>query len=202
MSVEGSEKGTKQVKDKVKEFWDLNRELKRTTGRGLPKAIFHFAKSYDFVTVKLVREALASEKFPFRKQGALTKDEEKSYYNNLYNLLIELALPEDVLKELSGESFDGGGDNSSSLADTKASELPKDGALFEFMGIKAKMPKLMGRSFPAPSGYIRLTVNVPKELHRSLKLEALHKGKTITEVIVGFVEEWVKNSKKDNESLF
>jgi len=44
------------------------------------------------------------------------------------------------------------------------------------------------RVFHAPAGYRRLTINAPIELHKKLKLAAIHRDCTATDIIVELLE--------------
>ena len=45
-----------------------------------------------------------------------------------------------------------------------------------------------GRVFHAPAGFRRLTINAPIELHKKLKLEAIHRDCTATDIILELLE--------------
>lgn len=44
------------------------------------------------------------------------------------------------------------------------------------------------RVFHAPDGFRRLTINAPIELHKRLKLEAIHRDCTATDIILELLE--------------
>lgn len=46
----------------------------------------------------------------------------------------------------------------------------------------------LGRSFSAPDGYKRLTINLPEELHKRLKSVALASETTATKIIEDLLE--------------
>lgn len=45
-----------------------------------------------------------------------------------------------------------------------------------------------GRVFHAPEGYRRLTINLPSDLHKRLKLAAIHQDCTATDIIQKLLE--------------
>lgn len=47
----------------------------------------------------------------------------------------------------------------------------------------------MTRSFFAPEGHRRLTINLPEELHKELKRKAVEDDSTATEIIVDLLTE-------------
>jgi hypothetical protein len=51
------------------------------------------------------------------------------------------------------------------------------------------------RIFYAPEGYKRLTINLPEELHRKLKLTAIHRDCTATDIIQGLLERDLQDSR-------
>ena len=44
------------------------------------------------------------------------------------------------------------------------------------------------RVFHAPEGYKRLTINVPAELHKRLKIIAIERETTATDILMGLLE--------------
>jgi hypothetical protein len=60
----------------------------------------------------------------------------------------------------------------------------------KFRLVATKTPT--GRSVSAPSGMIRLTVNMPVELHRELRIQALREGTTVTEMVVSWARDRLK----------
>lgn len=47
----------------------------------------------------------------------------------------------------------------------------------------------MSRSFFAPEGYRRLTINLPEELHKELRRKAVEDDSTATDIIVNLLTE-------------
>ena len=50
-----------------------------------------------------------------------------------------------------------------------------------------------GRGRQPPADHVRLNVNLPVELHRQLKLRAVHEGRSMTEIIEEVVSKYVDN---------
>jgi hypothetical protein len=69
--------------------------------------------------------------------------------------------------------------------------LSKPAAALEFAeaGKKKKASEVSGRIFHAPNGYRRLTINLPIDLHKRLKLAAIHRDCTATDIIERLLEQ-------------
>ena len=48
------------------------------------------------------------------------------------------------------------------------------------------------RVFTAPEGFRRLTINLPMDLHKKLKLSAVNRDVTATDIIINLLEEELK----------
>ena len=44
-----------------------------------------------------------------------------------------------------------------------------------------------------------LTIRIPSDLHRQLKIQAAQENKTITEIIIGFIEKKLSQGDKDGK---
>ena len=49
------------------------------------------------------------------------------------------------------------------------------------------------------AGLRAVTVKVPDDRHRRLKMVAVREGKTITEIVNGLIEAWVSKKESDDE---
>lgn len=63
----------------------------------------------------------------------------------------------------------------------------------EFLNAGTTKPLVKGRT--APDGFSRLTVNLPKELHRSLKVKAAQEDRNIGDIVVQLLDEYLKARK-------
>lgn len=53
---------------------------------------------------------------------------------------------------------------------------------------------VMTKGQPAPAGHKRLTINIPMDLHRKLRLKALESGTTATDLIVNLLKQSILSS--------
>jgi len=64
------------------------------------------------------------------------------------------------------------------------------------------------RVFNAPEGYRRLTINLPEELHKKIKLHAVQDDTTVTDIIIDLIEQYFgteitfKNIEEQANKLF
>lgn len=130
----------------------------RKFGRPLPAGLKRMALSLDFMNAAVLEAALKADDYPKHPSGKLT-DEKKSQYSQEL-----LAYLQDLAKSMGATVVD-------------AAEPPERPAVGPSR-----------RSVPAPAGMVRLTVNVPQELHTRLRMKSLELGTTLTEMVV----EWAK----------
>jgi hypothetical protein len=173
----------------------------------VPAMITELALAHDFITPAIVMAAIHSGKIPERPKGYLRGKPKDDYAALCLEFLheiersIEPQKPTDTItKPLPTETPV---EPVKTSTDAITEPLPTETPQVEPQPPRLSFPEAgsypatkyppiekpkSSRSIPAPDGMVRLTVNIPKELHTSLRITALTLGKTVTDM----VNEWVK----------
>jgi hypothetical protein len=155
----------------------LEKELKTKA----PAMLAELAEREDFITREVVKVAITSGDFPKRKSPRLY-DQELEKYTKL--CLEYLRQVESSLKPMSEPT------NTESSEQMEVQAEPYQLKIQELPGTKRPLigPPKEPRSVPAPAGMVRLTVNIPQELHTELRIKALKQGTTVTNMVL----KWAK----------
>jgi hypothetical protein len=147
---------------------DERKEIMRTHGnKFIPSKFLKLAEKHEFIDAALIDRAMTAGDYPARphNSGNLKVEDEATYTEKVFAYLKALA-------------------ETAKLVPVEVPE-PARPDLFGRRRVAAagKGPR-PARSTPPPDGMVRLTVNVPAELHYRLRMEAFKRKITLTELIL------------------
>jgi hypothetical protein len=145
---------------------EFNDVIRRRKAHGMPAMLGRLARSENFVTVAVLEKALDLGTFPKHGPGSRPAAKELEYRLECLAYLRDLR-----------SIVDGAAEGAPVLSDD---------------GPPQAVAKTR-RSVPPPAGTVRMTVNIPRELHAGLRIKALKCGTTLTEMIV----EWARGAAGD-----